>query len=545
MTDVSLNPGWRPLALVTLMAASWPAWGDDAALSYTVVPHDTLIGLGRTLLVRPGNWPEVARLNALPDPNYIVPGQVLQIPMRLLRATQVPAQLVSVEGEVTMAGQPARAGDALQPGQSLATAANSSAVLLLGDGSRVKLVPLSETTLQEHRRFGLRPNAQASAPQEGLFAATMRLVRGGIEVLAAKVRRAKPLEVTTPTAVIGVRGTEYRVHLQDGVSNTEVLEGRVRADAVGASGADVAAGFGAALKAGQAPAVVALPPAPDLSGVPARFERPLLRFTVPGETLPLRVQVAADAAFDRVLRDEWVPAGEEVRLAGLDDGVWQLRVRRVGPQGVEGFDSRREVTLKARPEPPAAMSPRANAKTIVGPVELAWARNIEAHHARLQLARDPDFAQTVQQDDALSGQSVRFELNQPGHYYWRLASVKADGDQGPWGDAQHFELRPLPEAPSGSLSADGKTLELRWLGRPEDRQQVELARDPAFEQVIARGELAEPRWVTPRPELPGTVYFRYRSVEDDGFVTPWSSTLKIEVPRGWGFLWIFLPLLGL
>ena len=284
-------PTLRGLALVLALAnTGWcGAQAAEPVMSYTVTAKDTLIGLGRSLLADGASWPEVAHLNASRNPNLITPGQV---PLRLLRSAQVAARVLSVEGDVRLDGKPVKAGDTLPPGQTLQTAAASSAVLLLGDGSRVKVAPLTETGLDEHRRFDLRPNAVAGEASEGLFASTMRLVRGSIEVLASKVQRAKPLEVTTPTAVIGVRGTEYRVHAQAARSGTEVLEGKVRADANDADGADVPAGFGAALLAGVAPTVVALPPAPDLSGVPARFERPLVRFATPAQDAPAAREMA-------------------------------------------------------------------------------------------------------------------------------------------------------------------------------------------------------------------------------------------------------------
>jgi hypothetical protein len=531
------------LALALVVAGGSSAQAGEPVMSYTVTAKDTLIGLGRSLLVDGASWPEVARLNALRNPNLITPGQVLQVPLRLLRSAQVAAQVLSVEGDVRLDGKPVKAGDALPQGQMLQTAAASSAVLLLGDGSRIKVAPLTETGLDEHRRFDIRPNAVAGEASEGLFASTMRLVRGSIEVLASKVRRAKPLEVTTPTAVIGVRGTEYRVHAQAARSGTEVLEGKVRADAKDAEGTDVPAGFGAVLLAGVAPAVVALPPAPDLSGVPARFDRPLVRFATPAQDAQVRVQVAADDKFERLVRDLHVAAGSEVRIAGLDDGSWRMRVRRVDARGVEGYDAQRAFTLKARPEPPAAMGPRAAAKMSVGAVSVAWAENLEATRYHLQVAKDAAFTDPVLDADALQGAKTELKLDQAGVYHWRLASVRASGDQGPWGDAQVFELRPLPEPPAGGLGADGKSLALNWSGRPQDKQQVELASDEAFTQVLARETLTQAQWLLPTPKVSGKLYFRYRSVETDGFTTPWSSTLVIEIPRNWSFLWLLAPLL--
>lgn len=516
----------------------WPvASAAEAVLPYTVQARDTLIGLGRDVLISPQAWPEVARLNRLPNPNLIRTGQVLQLPLRLLRSAHAPARIDAVEGTVRLAGRAARVGDQVQAGDSLDVAADSSAVLVLGDGSRLQLAPLSQGELSESRRYLLR----ASQPEdEGLFAGTMRLLRGTLEVLATKLQRAKPLEVTTPTAVIGVRGTEYRVHHEAERSAAEVLEGRVQAE-VGTSAVLLEAGFGSTLQAGRAVAPTALPAAPDLSSVPARFERPVLRFKVPGSEA-LRVQVAADAGFSRIVRDERVAAGAEVRVAGLEDGEWQLRARRIGDQGLEGRNAQVTVRLQARPEPPAAVSPVRNGKLSVGEVTLSWAENTDAASYRVELSRDPAFATGVQRLDDLRGARTTLGLSEPGTVYWRLASVRSDGRPGPWGDGQPFELRALPTPPS--LAQDGNGLTLAWSGRPEDRQQVQLSRDPSFATLVADTELAEPRWQIARPELPGTYYFRYRSVEPDGYTTPWSSTQKIDLPRDWGGAWgLLLPLL--
>ena len=43
----------------------------------------------------------------------------------------------------------------------------------------------------------------------------------------------------------------------------------------------------------------------------------------------------------------------------------------------------------------------------------------------------------------------------------------------------------------------------------------------------------------------GTYYFRYRSVEPDGYVGPYSATLVIEVPHDWRWLLLLVPLLAL
>ena len=512
----------------------------------SVTRADTMIGLSRQMLITPQAWRKVATLNKLRDANRIKPGQVLRIPQRLMRSTPVSAKLVSVAGDVRVDGAAAVLGTEVAEGQKLQTAEASSAVLTMADGSRLRLPPSSLAEVAASRTYGGRSTEQGT--NDGWFAGALRVLRGSVEVFATKVLRAKPLEVITPTAVVGVRGTQFRVSFDEAANastRSEVIEGVVLLD-VGklTPGVDLRGGFGAVNDAaGATPRVARLLDAPDLGAVPDLFERPLVRFKSVTPAEVLRVQVAEDSAFDRIVSDQRVPAGGDVRIAGLEDARWHLRARRVDELGIEGFDAKRVFVLAARPEPPAYRAPRADAKQSVGAVEFAWASNVTAPKARLQVARDASFANVLLERDNLSDASLNAPFDAPGVYHWRLASLKPNGERGPYGDSQRFELRPLPEPPKGGPAADGKTLVFSWGGRPEDRQQVQLARDQNFNEIVAQDELTSAEWVLPTPRRSGSYFFRYRSVEPDGFTSPYSSTLSIEVPRDWTPLWLLLPLL--
>ena len=538
-------------ALPVLHAAPVPTTLADTLLPYTVTNHDTLIGLNRTLFAAPGVWKDVSRINHLPDSNRIKPGQVLLVPARYLHNKVVPARLLSAFGDVRIADKPAAAGVAFNVGDTIRTGESSTAVVLLADGSHVKLAPDTEGRLDEQRRFQIK--ATAAAIDDGLVAASLRLLSGSIEVFASKVLRARPLEVSTPTAVIGVRGTTYRVRndvtpataaaSEVNASATEVLEGQVHAQ-VGASATqsvDVPAHFGASLEAGKKPLVLPLPPAPDLSALPALFDHLPIRFHLAGNW-PLRVQVANDAVFDHIQLDLHVAAGDDVRIPQLADGTWHLRVRRISPEGLEGLDAVRDFQLRARPESPFLLDPPANAKRPVGDVTLRWTQNPDAANYVVEVARDARFTQVAWSDQNVRGEQIVFHPVDTdfgaadGVYWWRVVSVNADGRRGAWGDAQAVILRPTPRAPIGHLSPDGSGIELMWGGRPEDRAEVEMARDADFQQIVARGDFGAPSGRLGRPPA-GTYYARYRFVEPDGFQTAWSGSVRIDVDGDWRKLW--------
>ena len=557
----------RILATVLLVAAAInsPARADEPVLDFTVVRTDTLYDLSHKIFVSPAAWREVARINGLRNPDRITPGQVLRVPLRLMRPTPINGRLVSVTGDVRIGDSAATVGAPLEEGQTVQTGESSSTVIELADGSRLKLPPSSLALLAASRHYGARSAASTTTrtldafasrstatPRNtqpgGLFAGALRVLRGSVEIIATKLQRAKPFEVITPTAVVGVRGTHYRVGLIGDVgasTHAEVLEGAVRFDTpISTLGVDLTTGLGAiAAPDTSGPIVVTLLPTPDLSDLPALFDRPLARFSLPPQTGAVRVQVAADESFDKTVRDQRFESSAEVRIVDLEDGQWYLRVRRVDDRGIEGYDSTRSFALKARPEPATLQSPRTDSTQSVGTVNFSWLRNSGAPSVRLQVAEDIDFTRLVIDRDNIAESSSSVEINAAATYFWRLQSIRSNGDHGPFGDPQRLELRPTPGSPIVQRALDGETLHFQWNGRAQDRYRLQLARDPGFKDVLREEDVDSPQWVQPVPENGGSYYFRYRTIEPNGFISNYSRTVTFDVPGDWRLFWKLLPFL--
>lgn len=345
-----------PLLLLSLLVATGLAAAEEPSLPYTVQKSDKLIRLSRDLLVTPGAWGEVAKFNKMKDPNFITPGQVLQIPLRLLKHRPAAGRVVSAQGSVQMGGAPAVVGAPLPEGAKFQVGPNSSAVLELGDGSRVKLLPGTLAEVVSNRDYAMR-DASVSGSNTW-YSGIVRLAQGTVEALAAKIqRRATPLQIETPTSLVGVRGTEFRVAYEDPASRnarTEVTEGQVRADNTAQqTGADLPRGTGAVINPAQREVqVVRLLAAPDLSALPAEVQKPAGALALPAlATLAgaqaWRVQVASDDKFEKIVRDLKV-AGAGVELGSLDVGGWFVRVRGIDAAGIEGFDATRPLGVAQR-----------------------------------------------------------------------------------------------------------------------------------------------------------------------------------------------------
>jgi hypothetical protein len=541
-----LNP--RRLAPVLALAAAATcaapaAPADEPTLSYRLRPGDTLIGLGQRLLLNPADWPQLQRLNAVRRPRAMPVGMALRIPLRLLRGEPAAAAVVSVHGDVGGA----TAGQALTEGSDIRTGADGQAVVRLVDGSVLHLRAGSRLSIVESRR--LAPNSGLNGgPDEGARSG-VRLEQGRVEIKAQTARGGVPgFRIHTPQGVLGVRGTEFRVSSHEGVTRGEVLHGVVAV--TGAAGAGttsaadevrLAADQGTLIDAqGHVAAARALPPPPSLEGLPALHERPLVRLQIPmspasSAVQGWRVQIARDARFDELLVDQY-SATPDVRIAGLDDGRYPMRLRAVGADGLEGPDAVTTLVLKARPEPPLPRAPGVGAVIVGNRAELAWTAGGEARRYRLQLGRADaapgatPFAPPLVDRGDLSAPELALDELPPGRYLWRLASVRADGDQGPFGDAQAFELRALPGAPqlpAPPAVGDGG-LQLYWQGQPGQRFDVQLARDPGFTEVVAERATDAAQLDLPLPGS-GRFYVRLRARDADGYIGPWSAAQHFDV----------------
>lgn len=103
-----------------------------------------------------------------------------------LAAGKRPSGMIEVHGEVLINGRSARAGAALKPGDSVATAAGSSAVFVVGRDA-----------------FLIREKSELLTAGGKVLAGSLRLVTGKLLSVFGRGSR----RIATSTATIGIRGT--------------------------------------------------------------------------------------------------------------------------------------------------------------------------------------------------------------------------------------------------------------------------------------------------------------------------------------------------
>jgi len=113
----------------------------------------------------------------------------------------------SVRGDVKLlsgaTARPVSAGDAIAPIDRIETGADSGASVLLRDGTAVVVGPASRLDVKE---FHFDPTTQ----EGGML---VSLLRGSLRMVTGLIGKTHPdaVRVETPTAVIGIRGTDFIV----------------------------------------------------------------------------------------------------------------------------------------------------------------------------------------------------------------------------------------------------------------------------------------------------------------------------------------------
>jgi hypothetical protein len=524
------------VALFVFVGLPGPAVADE--IRYRVLSGDTLIGIGESLLSRPADWTRVQVLNRVEDPYRIPVGTMLRIPVRLLRTEPREAEVIAVFGEARVDGVAASTGMAVAAGTAIETGDDGHIRLRLPDGSMLILPARSRARVDTLHGY------RGTDTQD----LKLDLERGGVESQVVPQRGpAARYRIDTPTAVIGVRGTDFRVAMDQpsGRMRAEVSSGQVRAEAHASPAQrsrDISGGFGlVAMRGERLPQPVRLLPPPATDSIADLFERPVIRFALAADqaVFARRVQVRADMPLAPVLFDD-VFATEEVRIAGLDDGRYRLIVRGIAADGLEGLDAEHIFVLKARPEPPFLSVPPNRGKTSAGPVGFEWTGASEAVRYRVQLVDGVGDDAPVVLDKEVEGVSARVELD-PGHYAWRVASIRADGDQGPWSDAASFEVRPRPSEPEPPRF-DPDTISFSWSGEDGQQFEYQFAADEAFATRLYEGRTDVPQVSLARPG-PATYWLRVRTIDPDGYTSPWTTAQRVVVPASFPWWLLLLPLL--
>lgn len=328
---IRLLATWNALAISPLaLAQPAGALGDDFV--YHIRSGDTLIDLANLYTRNSANWTILQRHNAVGDPQRLVIGSELRIPFALIPEIPAPTTAMHVSGQAQVDGVPLRAGMSINEGATVTTASDGFVTLQLSDGTKITLPRGSATQLERLRQF------EGAALTDSILHVEQGEVDSHVAPSGQGVGR---FEIRTPVAVMGVRGTRFRVQTANQGARSEVLEGSVRVKTSSASSQPVAlsSGYGAAIGANGALNVQPLLPAPQLGAAQragsGQWTAPFS--PVPGAVAYL-VQVSRDPEGLELTSSKQFDS-VDIRFAARRPGTHYVAVRAVDAAGLGGRDA--------------------------------------------------------------------------------------------------------------------------------------------------------------------------------------------------------------
>lgn len=189
---------------------------------YTMRPADNLGSVSKRLLKPQYSWSSLAHYNHIRDVDNLLVGSIIKIPISWLKYQPQPAKVDTFNGValikrsqetryVTISKQ-----SQLYVGDELLTREGQITVKF-ADGSNLQIDAFS------HLIF----NKLSSYKEAGMVDTRMRLSRGGIRTQVEPLTKGSRYEISTPSAVAAVRGTDFRLRSNAQGSALEVLEGKV------------------------------------------------------------------------------------------------------------------------------------------------------------------------------------------------------------------------------------------------------------------------------------------------------------------------------
>ncbi len=424
----------RAWLLSILVAASFtPAWSQTATtvapdtgfLVYTVRPGDTLNNVWSRFMRPDADRAEFLRLNQISNQHRIAVGLELRIPRPFVvtRPSQATVIALTCHRPILIGAQPLSVGGAIQEGDVIHVPADCHVAMAIEDGSVIQLPSSASLTVS-----ALRKNALEAEPEVRL-----ELSRGRVEINVKKNRsRNTPFEVVTPKAVMGVRGTEFRVGYSPDkdTAQVEVLSGTVAAQGQqDAASQNVEKGYGLPIDAqGVAQELEALLPPPRYASS-QRIMPP-----APGRWIRLQAITEADAYIANSAntanmggtRFAQTTTEPQFPISRLDETALFLEFLGISPSGLQGLPARYGFCQ------PISVSERCN---VVFDVPMADGVGMSIDLDRVQQQNTT----SVIKNHTIQAKQGRFSVqNLPaGHYQWTLRYALG---QNPVVQSGQFEL---------------------------------------------------------------------------------------------------------
>jgi len=452
---------------------------------YVVSNGDNLWNITSKFLKKIDYYTELQKLNNIKYPKRINPGTVLRIPMKWLKHSPATASISFQQGNNyyfrNQKLHPLTLATKLVLGDEIRIGDNASATVVFADKSEMVLFKNTIISFDHLSSYG----------KTGMVDTRIRVIQGKVETNAQKNKGpGSRLDISTPSAISSVRGTQYRVsNSSENVSTVEVIEGEVAVAGDKPNNIiSVTAGLGTRIEKGQAPSKpVELLPAPKITTKNQLFEiPPIITWQAISNARRYNITLSDNKQFKSIL---WQTLTDDTKIElpnKLADGKYWYRISAIDSLGIEGIPVDTPFTLNLFPYAPVLNNTTERFNNNSSNKSLSWTADnkTNADSYLIEVAKDKSFTQEVLKKSLKSAQFTLPDSLPFGEYYWRVSAI-INNDQGPASSIYQFNWATKLNQPSCFVDEASSTNDITWTVLEQNHNiTIQLAQDSQFNNII-------------------------------------------------------------
>jgi hypothetical protein len=404
---------------------------------YTLRPGDNLQKVSKGLLGRQHTWADLIQYNKIENVSALAPGSIIKVPMHWLKHQPKPALAKAVSGSVMIKRasksifKVLKENMSIRVGDEVATR-DGDVLVEFADGSTIRLEENSNLVFNKLSHFG----------KTGMVDTRLRLKKGSLSTEVTPLVKGSRYEITTPSAVAAVRGTEFRLSTGNGETQIEVVKGVVAFS--GEHGTtEVTEGNGARIKQGSSIVQrTKLPEAPKalfsdavVDSLPSKLKWKKLK-----DAESYQVQLTDSKQNGRLVKKENL-RDPELELNHIENGEYDISMRAISNEGFEGVDSKNRIAVDIGTEKATLIAPLDKSTLDKESLNFNWRFVKPSTLGKVQISKDSGFNLIVGETEYDSIDSVKYRKGlPPGSYYWRVVSLAEDSETAN-SEARSFAIR--------------------------------------------------------------------------------------------------------
>ncbi|WP_028579782.1 FecR domain-containing protein [Desulfogranum japonicum] len=518
--------------LCMLLTASQTSHAVEQLIPIYVHAGTNLIHMARDYCYSKNSWKIIARINKLKPPYLIKKDTSLQIPLSLLIAEPLQAQITHKVGTVSIQHKQIQGNSLnayhLKAGDALITGDDGYAHLLFPNNRSARVDANSRVTLNYLIRL-----------TDGSVKIDYAVEKGAVtNTVTKRLKNNDSHRTRTPTAITGIRGTEYRLKTSETDSSIETLSGLVAVQA-GNSSILLPDGQGTKISKGKRPdPPKPLPPPPAIGQYDAVQKTLPVRLPAPrsDESKFYTLRLSSDLEGARTLAKINAPPGSTFVIPDLADGHYNILLTGTDNEGFESIPSGPyPLQLRTIPVAPVISTPETHMTTWESQVTVQWLEDKTVAQYHCQLAKNSKFTDIIEEKNC-TGTKYQSPVLDIGNYYFQVQAIADDGFRTFYSSPIHWTIAKKPEIEQATFESSS-VITLNWPSMGDDcRYDIQIAEDSQFKQLlIEQKALSTHSYNISTPLLPGKYMIRVRG-NFKGTSTPWTPPQQLTIeqpPPGW------------